>query len=200
MHWRARFGDGQNKENQTSSVSIFCHHGSHVDAPYHLFPEGRRINEFAVTDFIFQKPLLIHLPKDNLEEITSRELEPYREELAPVRFGPAFDRLFPIPRPGAGPVRPGIPGPLARGRRVPGTLRPAMRCFGVDTISVENIPRGRERKWPVHKILLGSRPDFLAIEDIRLTEARERHLHRVLAMPLRLPTEASPATVIAEVD
>lgn len=200
IHWRARFGDGQNKSNQTSSIEIFSHHGSHVDTPLHVFPDGKSVKDFKVTDFIFQRPLLVQAPKDDFQEITPRDLEPYEKSLQQcdlVLISTGFSKYR-----GQDPKRyvRHAPGFSFEGAEYLVQTATNARCVGVDVISVENIDQGRKNNWPVHKALLGSRPDFLAIEDIQLSPIEGRHIKQVFALPLLLPTEAAPVTVIAEVD
>lgn len=51
------------------------HLGSHVDAPLHFDPAGRAVDEFAAEEWLFARPLLIDLPLEGAELISSRHLE-----------------------------------------------------------------------------------------------------------------------------
>ena len=75
-----------------------------------------------------------------------------------------------------------------------------LRAIAVDLISVENIPKGRERGFNVHKSLLCRGRKFVIIEDVNLEPLLNRKVERVYAIPLFIrDAEASPVTVFAEV-
>ncbi len=79
--WRAKFGDGQNKTNQTSSIKIFSHHGTHIDAPSHVYEDALTLDDFSVEDFIFDSPLIIKCIKGDMEKIEVEDLNIYEKEL-----------------------------------------------------------------------------------------------------------------------
>lgn len=200
ISWRAKFGDGQGKSNQTSSLCIFNHYGTHIDTPLHLFHEGKTVADYEITDFIFSSPLLLQLPKTELQQIASKDLENAQEMLSQtdlllIYTGFSKYRFTDVRR-----YVNLAPGFSEEGARWLVSHFPNIRAVGIDCMSVENIPHGRRIAWPVHKILLGSRPDFLAIEDMNLTPVIGKQIKQVIVAPLRIQAEASPTTVIAEVD
>ena len=79
--WRAKFGDGQNKSNQTSSIKIFSHHGTHIDAPSHVYEDALSLDDFSVEDFIFESPLIIKCLKGDKEKIEVEDLNKYEQKL-----------------------------------------------------------------------------------------------------------------------
>ena len=61
--------------NNTSSVKVFLHGGSHVDAPFHFDKDGTTIDQIPIERFLYQKALLIMVPKNKGERITREDLE-----------------------------------------------------------------------------------------------------------------------------
>ena len=200
ISWRARFGDGQGKTNQTSSLSIFNHYGTHIDTPLHLFQDGKTVADYEISDFIFTSPILLQCPKTELQQIEPEDLEGAQDMLAHTDLlllytGFSKYRFTDVRR-----YVNLAPGFSEEGARWLVFHFPNIRAVGVDFMSVENIPHGRHIAWPVHKILLGSRPDFLVIEDMNVTPVIGKQMKQVIVAPLRIQAEASPATVIAEID
>ena len=68
--------------NNTSIMEFFAHTGTHIDVPFHVDPEGFKLHEFGINDFIFDHPVLLEIPKQNKEKISVEELEPHKEDLA----------------------------------------------------------------------------------------------------------------------
>lgn len=196
QHWRARFGDGQGKANQTAFSRAFNHHGTHIDAPLHLFAGGRSIADFAPAYFIFEKVGIALCPKQDGEEISGDELTDVVSqrdcELLLVKTG--FERHRAAEPRRYVEASPGFAaGTADRLRR----FFPALRAVGFDLFSVENVVSGRAGGFPAHKAFLRD-PPLLPIEDMRLADIRIDDRLRVFAIPLLLPTEAMPVTVLAE--
>ena len=51
---RTRMTEG--KKNNTSILEMSTHNGTHLDAPYHIDPNGLTIDAMNINDFIFEKP------------------------------------------------------------------------------------------------------------------------------------------------
>ncbi len=65
-----------------SAVEFGTHHGTHVDAMYHIFPNGRRIAELPL-DWFYGPARLLRIPKGHGGLITIADLEPFEASLAP---------------------------------------------------------------------------------------------------------------------
>ena len=50
---RSRMADG--KRNNTSYIKMFAHSGTHIDVPWHFNPQGKKINDFPIDAFAFEK-------------------------------------------------------------------------------------------------------------------------------------------------
>ena len=197
--WRAKFGDGQSKANQTSSLKVFNHYGTHIDTPLHLFPDGKVVADYDISDFVFERVVLLNCRKEDFEKIERNDLEPSQSileqaELLLIYTGFSEYRFTDTER-----YVKHAPGFSEEGAQYIVDHFPTIRCIGIDFMSIENIPAGREVAWPVHKIFLGSQANFLLIEGMNLAPVAGKTVTRVIVAPLRINAEASPATVIAEI-
>jgi arylformamidase len=190
--------------NNTSIVEFFAHTGSHIDVPFHVDPDGYKLHEFGIADFIFEKPLLLTIPKKELEKITVDDLAPHKEKLENA------DCLLVYT--GYSELRKKDPE-LFVAKQPSFSLEAAnylvdkfnIRGFGIDTIGIENIPEGKSSSpvpFPVHKtFLLKKRQKSFVIEDLNLKSLLGKHMRRLFVIPLRVyGAEAMPVTVFAEVE
>ena len=69
---RIAAGDAYN----SSIVHLFNHFGTHFDAPAHFNPHGRSIAELDINHFIYERPLLVDLPKGKASLVEPADLEP----------------------------------------------------------------------------------------------------------------------------
>jgi len=67
--------------NNTSFIDAFVHTGTHVDTAFHVSKNGPKLGSFKIEDFVFEKPLVLSIPKDNFEHIEVADLEPYTDQL-----------------------------------------------------------------------------------------------------------------------
>lgn len=198
---RSRFGDGQGKSNQTSILEMSSHNGTHIDAPWHVIPDGKGINDFGISDFVFDKPILIECPKENLEKINREDLEPHAETLKNCDLLLVYTGFSKYRS--TDPQRYVLQSPAfsEEGAQYIVDNFSNVRCMGMDFMGAENIPEGRKAGWPVHKILLGNNRSFFLIEDMKLAPVMGKKTKRVYVAPLRMvDLEGSPVTVIAEIE
>jgi len=198
---RSRFGDGQGKSNQTSILELSSHNGTHIDVPWHVFPNGKKITDYDISDFVFDRPFLVECPKNDLEKITSEDLKPYVENLKNCDLLLVYTGFSKYRS--TDPERYVIKSPAfsTEGAKYIVDNFENIRCIGMDFMGAENIPEGRKTGWPVHKILLGDNRNFFHIEDMNLAPVIGKKIKRVYVAPLRMvDLEASPVTVIAEVE
>src|SRR5699024_5931946 len=64
-----------------SVLSIYLHAGTHVDAPYHHFDDGKGIDEIPIENFIYKNPLLIDCPLGENGYITMDHLKAYSNDI-----------------------------------------------------------------------------------------------------------------------
>jgi arylformamidase len=190
--------------NNTSFVRFFAHTGTHIDAPFHVDPEGFMLHEFDLNDFIFEHPVLLDIPKGEMEKIALDEFVPHADELSKA------DIL--LIHTGWSKVRNQEPERFVAGQPSI-TVEAAnylvdnfnIRAFGIDTIGIENISEGKAAspiQFPVHKaFLLKKKQKSIVIEDLNLKLLLDKTLRRFYVIPLRLyDVEAMPVTAFAEVE
>lgn len=68
--------------SNTYTIHLFNHFGTHMDAPKHFYDAGACIDSFPIDTFIYQKPVLLDIPKKAGEMVTSSDLEAYSAELS----------------------------------------------------------------------------------------------------------------------
>jgi kynurenine formamidase len=187
----------------------FCtinHNGTHLDAPYHFNPRGKRVSELAPEEFVFERPGLLELPLEDGELITAETLKNHADaignsDLLLVRTGWA--------------ERYRASDPVRFGRRAPGFAAsagryllehyPTLRAVGMDLPSaaspVEGEPNAEGLEF--HRVVLrtGEAPGeryLLLIEDMNL-EGLTVPPGKVWIVPLRLlDADAAPVTALAE--
>jgi len=201
LTWRARFGDGQGKSNQTSNIELSAHNGTHIDVPFHVLPDGKTITDYDISDFVFDKVQIIDCPKGDNEKINKEDLQIYAEDLKNcdlllIYTGFSKYRSSDVER-----YVKKSPGFSVEGAQYIVENFPNIRCIGVDSMGAENIMEGRKTSWPVHKKLLSSNPHYFHVEDMNIAPVVGKIIKRVYIAPLRMSgLEASPVTVIAEVE
>jgi arylformamidase len=165
------------------AIRLGSHNGTHIDAPAHMLPGGRRLGGYPVDRFAGRGRLV-----DLTDGLTGggwraqvAAAEP--GEVVLLYTGTGDDHTAP----GYAEVCPAIPSELVeRLAAVP------VGMVGVDAASLDRDP------FPLHKRLLGR--DVLLVENlVGLGRLRGRGF-RVVALPLALDLEGAPARVIAELD
>jgi arylformamidase len=193
-----------NSYNNTSMAEFFVHTGTHIDVPFHVDPNGFKLHEFSLDDFIFNHPVLLEIPKGAGEKITVEDLEPHKEKLTQadvLLIYTGFSKIRNEDPKGFVANQPSF------------TLDAAcylvdnfnIRAYGIDTIGIENIPEGKAAspvQFPVHKTFLLKKKDKnFVIEDLDLVPVLRKKMLRFFAIPLILHGfEAMPVTAFAEVE
>lgn len=185
------------------TVTTQNHVSTHVDAPWHFNPNGKRITELEPWEFFFESPRLIDLTKSDDELITDADLRRYSAEIAGadilmIRTG--FGRKWRD----ADPVRYSQHGPGFEPSAGEYLIReqPSLRAIVLDWISAASpthAPAGHE----FHRTVLGRRREdryILIVEDARLDpELIQGDLGRVIVAPLLLQDQdGGPVTMFAE--
>ncbi len=189
---------GEESMSNSFSYGLTSHLGTHIDSPYHFNINGKRIIDFSVEDYIFDKPLVVDVKKNDEEFISRSDLVPYAERITKC------DLL--MLRTGFSKYR--FKEPMRYARRNPGISEDAakylmenfdnIRAIAIDTISME-FEGNYDHGFQAHKILLGDNDHpILLIEDVNL-DFDFSHLLRVIALPLFIDkVDGSPCTVVAE--
>lgn len=188
--------------NNTSFVHMFVHSGTHMDVNFHVDPDGFKMGAFEITDFISERPMLLEIPKGDMERILVEELEPHSAALKQSDF------LFVCT--GYSQYRKTDPERYLN--QQPSfsvdAARYLMEDFSlkgvcVDLMGIENIgeAKGLDPQFPVHKAFLKAGRKFYLVEDANLVPLLGKKLLRSYAIPLLLPdAEGMMVTGFADVE
>jgi len=175
-------------------LKLFNHLGTHVDAPYHFDPNGRKIASYTSQELVFTKPSILDVEKKAGELIEVEDLKDYEKilresDLVLIRTG--FQRFR-----DTSPYDYMMNGPcLSPSAAEFLTSFKGLRALGVDIISISS-PLMRELGRESHRKLLVGR-DFLIIEDMDLM-GKPRNLRMVVVAPLFVEqVDSAPCTVLA---
>ena len=164
-------------------IETGMHIGTHIDAPLHMIAEGRFISEINLNSFIADGHLIDARNHDPLpaELIDLDQIKPGNIVLVFTGCGhqfrhPDYYRSYPE-------------FSLEFALRM---VEAKIAAVGMDTPSPDGPP------FAIHKILLPE--NILLIENLtNLNKLLDVGRFRVLAIPLKLKADASPARVIAEI-
>ena len=185
----------------TYNVTLFNHFGTHMDGPNHFNGQGRQLYELELSTFIFEKPLLVDIPKGRGELVEPEELMRFDEAIR------AADLLL---------VRSGFSAMRASDNRAYSeeghaiSARAAeliveryqnLKAVGMDWISLSS-PLHLEDGIRAHQIMLGKTgaEPVLIIEDIDLSGLDPDTLETVFALPLFIEgIDSAPVTILAKI-
>jgi kynurenine formamidase len=182
-------------------LHMLGHFGSHVDAPNHFNPDGLKIAQVPLDRLVYERPVLLDVPKGDSELVLREELEPHETAIAGadllvLRTGWSAVRK-------SDPVRYSHEGPGVSPEACTYLMDgfPELKALALDCISLASYRRIDPEGIVAHQILCGvGRGDryLVIIEDLDLAAYPEDPL-RVYAIPL-FPeqTDSSPCTVFAE--
>lgn len=193
---RTRMNEGG--KNNTSILEMSSHNGTHVDTPLHVIPDGLGITDLDINDYIFEKPVIIKCPKNDLERITAEDLKKYEDKIEKCDFLMVYTGFSGYRMTDSERFIHKSPGfSLDGGEFI--AKKSNIRGIMVDCLGIENIPEGRASGFATHKVILGSGRKIIAVEDGNLAPVVDKEIKRVFVIPLRVVgSEASPVTVIAE--
>lgn len=177
----------------TSILNLPSHSGTHVDAPFHFLPDGKRISDYVPEDWVFQHPKVLNIsampeqmirPADIREDVSKED----NIDLLLLKTGFERHRMSPIYWQNG----PGISIEVAEYLM---KLFPKMRAIGMDCISVSSLSDGNQGRR-VHHLFLQS--GLRIFEDMALSAIGERdQLSQAIALPLRfIPGDGAPCSII----
>lgn len=192
-----RINNNQSQENgdscNTVSIEISSHSGTHVDAPFHFLPQGKTIDSYSASSWIFKNPSLIDIKAKPGELINSQHFQNVLHsnndtDFLLVRTGfekYRTDNIYWKKGPGFAPELASL------------FLKyfPNLKAFGIDCISISSLkhrPTGRL----AHKSFLSK--DLLIIEDMKLSKIDENDsLKQIIILPMLIRNgDGAPCTAI----
>lgn len=187
-------GDGCN----AAQVCLFNHNGTHVDLPNHYHEHGRRLVDYDLAEFVFERPVLVHVSVGTGQAIRAAMLQPFGDAILGkdlLLLSTGFWAYRASPDYTNNPYLTLDAAQFLRGMK-------GLRGLGIDFLSIANA-RFRALGDEVHRNLLGTSPDgkpILIVEDLDLSaEAIISRFRRVFAMPLFVDgVDGMPCTVFGE--
>lgn len=177
-----------------TEISLACHAGTHVDAPIHIVPSGKSIEEIPLDAFV-GPGAVIPVKKKGGEEVTAKDLESAgipvnRGDIVMLYTG--WDDKFESPDYN---LHPYLAVDAAEWM-----VQKGVKLFGIDCITVD-LPtplRPKGFDFPVHRKLLGN--GVLIAENVANLGKIVGRKTRILALPLRVKgSDAGHARIVAEV-
>ena len=181
-----------------SVLRLANHTGTHVDAPAHVISGGLKISQFAPSELLFERPMVIDLRLSDGKIVQPADLEPHIHrvkdaDLLLFRFGYGAVRRNQPARysgkcPGFG---------IASAEFLRANL-PNLRAMGMDVPSLACIEH-LDETMAAHNVLLdGAGRRFLIIEDMNLDRDLSG-LSAIWTMPwLIAEIDSAPCTVVAQ--
>lgn len=177
------------------------HSGTHLDAPNHFNPEGPKVVDLPLEAFVFERPLLLDIPKGERELIEREEIEPHMSRVVKsdaILLRTGFFRVR-VERPKVYCARNPALSPEAAMLLV--GEAPSVRAVFIDAVSIGPAWEA-DVSVETHRLLCGfGREDgrfVLAVEDVNLGVLTFQP-KKVLALPLPLEeADSAPCVVIAE--
>ena len=177
-----------------TELSLPCHAGTHVDAPVHIVPIGKSIDELPLESFA-GNGAVISVTKNGGEEVTVKDLESSGVEVKRgdiLMLHTGWDEKFESLDYN---VHPYLSVDAAEWM-----VKRGIKMFGIDCITVD-LPtplRPKGFDFPVHRTLLGN--NVLIAENVTNLASIVGKQTRILALPLRIRgSDAGHARIIAEV-
>lgn len=177
-----------------TELSLPCHAGTHVDAPIHIVPNGKSIEELPLDSFV-GPGAVIAVKKRGGEEVTAKDLEASgvavnRGDILMLCTG--WDEKFESPDYN---LHPYLSIDAAQWM-----VKKGVKLFGIDCITVDLPTPLRQTgfDFPVHKTLLGN--GVLIAENVANLGKIVGKKTRILAFPLRVKgSDAGHARIVAEI-
>lgn len=175
-----------------------CNHiGTHIDSPFHFSSNGKKIDDYVASFWVFTKVHLVDLPTSDsviIEKDSWADKIPMDCDLLLIKTGFESKRdteSYWAHNPGLAPA-------LGLWLR---EYRPQIRVIGFDFISITSYDH-RALGKVAHNAFLHEEHKgnpILAIEDMHLAELKGSPT-KIIVAPLRvLGSDGSPVTVIAEI-
>jgi len=177
-------------------LTMTSHSGTHVDAPYHVDPEGLRISDFDISELIFQMPLCIDIEVTKKQLIQPAIFQPYIQNISGCdlllirtyfsRFRTRNPNIY-------WQQSPGFSVDCAKFFR---KVFPNLRAIGLDLPSIICISKKHNTMKAHNELLCGKGRRFLIIEDMFM-EVDLSHLKQIIVAPLMIEkADSAPCTVI----
>ncbi|MGG1514289.1 cyclase family protein [Paenibacillus oryzisoli] len=183
-------------------ITLFNHFGSHMDSQKHVYDNGLTLSDMSIDAFVYDRPLLLDIPKSYGELVTADELRAYETELKQadlllIRSGFAEKRLV---------------DPQGYSERGPGVSEEACRYLAEECPELKGVALDwlslscfmlKEEGLRAHLQLLNPerKVPMVIIEDLTFEGVAADRLRKVTALPLLVAgVDSGPCQVVAELE
>ena len=183
------------------NVTLFNHFGSHMDAPRHFREDGLSISELSLDRFVYNRPVLVNIPKTFKELVTIEDLTYYKSQIVNADLL-MIKSNFSVYR-SEQPVRYAEEGPGVSSEACKYLIEefPNLKSIALDWISLSSY--ANDDGALAHEYMLGKFHDnyICIIEDINMEGVTRENIKKVFSIPLFIEgIDSSPVTVIAELE
>ncbi|MGB9977853.1 cyclase family protein [Methanobacterium sp.] len=189
------------KGYNTYLINVENHSGTHVDAPGHFTEDGKIISDYHPDELVFNKPLIVDIPKGSNELIKIWNISKLDFNDADcILFRTGFEKFHSDDSEKYLTQNPGISPEVVYFIRK--NLK-NVRCIGIDCVSIssyQNPGLGEE----AHSNAFVKSKDFgkplLLIEDMKLRNVKNEDLESIIIVPWQIKgIDSAPCTVLAKV-
>lgn len=189
-----------------SVLSVYLHHGTHVDAPWHYMGgNAPTIDQIPIEKFVYDKPLLLDVPaqKEN-DLITVDQIKKYGDEIYQADLLIFNTHYYKKRSQKFDEYSNGFPAVSPEAAEFIREELPQVKAVAIDTLSIENIPLGKINGFRTHKAFLD--PDrkndtILIYEDMNPEPIIGKKIARAFCSPIRIKGgEAAICNLVAEIE
>jgi arylformamidase len=176
----------------SSYLMLPNHVGTHVDVPRHFMAEGAAVDDYAASQWVFSRAIVLETRQRSFDVLTADDLMIPRDadrdaDMVLVRTHFEEHRGTDQYWSQQFPIHPNVADRIVE-------EFPKIRAFGVDTLSIGS-PLNREFNHALHRKLLSR--GILIFEDLKLTDIPDSGLSQVVALPLRVVgIDGAPCSII----
>lgn len=186
----------------TVYFSFYNHTGTHMDAPNHYLDDGVQIAQLPLECFIYEKPVMVEVPKDPCQKVTTEDLLPYADQIAEcdlLLIHTGFDQIRQTDVPTFEQRGPGIGSDCAAWLV---EHAPALKAVAVDFVSLASFSDQEDGDKTHRTLFRGKNGHFICgIEDVHMLPVVGKHLKKVIALPMLIQgIDSAPVTMVAETD
>lgn len=143
----------ENSPYNVHSISMGSHSGTHIDAPYHFFEDGKSVGELDLNALVAPAVVVDLRGKKPGEIVTWEDLKPYEDRLSAgiiVLLCTGWSKYWGTPE--------YINHPHLALEAAQRLMERGIRIIGMDTISPDVHPKeeGEEACFDVHRVILGA--------------------------------------------
>lgn len=189
-----------------SVLTVYLHHGTHVDAPWHYMGgDAPTIDRIPIERFMYEHPLLLDVPAEKKNDlITVDQLKKYGDELYKADILIFNTHYYEKRSTAFMDYAEGFPAVSPEAAEFIREELPLVKAVAIDTLSIENIGFGRENGFRTHKAFLD--PDRkndtkLIYEDMNPAPLIGKKIKRAFCTPVRVKGgDAVVCNLVAEIE